>query len=102
MEIIIPHLAYTVEILDIKKAKGNDLYKLGFFHAITLKYKNKSIIYMKLPLKRQHIPVLAHELTHVIQNICADRDIDAVQEQEHCAYMMQYLLGKIMGYEYNV
>ena len=101
-KIVINHLGYTIEVLDRKKAKGKEFDLLQHCVAITHKGKHKSTIYIKTPIKRNYIPVIAHELMHVIQNICVDRDIDMIQEQEQVAYIMQYALGKIMGYDYNI
>ena len=43
---------------------------------------------------------VAHELIHVLQFICADRNMDFVREQEHMAYIMHYLMGKVYGHTY--
>jgi hypothetical protein len=44
--------------------------------------------------------LVAHEVTHVLQQICAVRSIDFVRETEHMGYLMQYLVGKILGYSW--
>lgn len=43
---------------------------------------------------------LAHELVHVLWYICHDRHMDFADEFEHMAYLMQYLMGQALGYEW--
>lgn len=100
MKIYIPHIHYELEVLDIKKAKGitEEMLNSGCYGA-TEYLDHKSIIYIKLPLKPIDIPTVCHELVHVLQNICRDKRITFINEEEHMAYIMQYLLAEIMGYE---
>jgi hypothetical protein len=102
MKIKIPHIFYEVEILDIKKATGvgKEMLKSNFV-AITEYQNHKSIIYIKLPIKPVDVPTLCHELVHVLQNICRDNKISFENEEEHTAYIFQYVLNEILGYEFK-
>lgn len=44
---------------------------------------------------------MAHEIMHVLRNICVDFNMDFTRESEHMAYLMQWLLGKAFGYEWK-
>lgn len=93
MKIYLPHINYTVHTRVFK------------YHArvpnarayVKRTDKNSCIIYLP---KRTSSSDLAHELIHVLQYICTDRDMDFVQEQEHMGYIMHYLMGRIRGYEW--
>ena len=100
MKIKIPHIHYEVEVLDIKKSKGIAKDMLADkFVAVTEYLNHKSIIYINLPIKTKDIPTLCHELVHVLQNICRDKRITFINEEEHTAYIFQFLLDTIMGYD---
>jgi hypothetical protein len=43
---------------------------------------------------------LSHELIHALQYICIDRCMDFDREFEHMAYLMQYLMGKVFGFDW--
>lgn len=45
--------------------------------------------------------VVAHEVTHILQHICAVRHIEFKDETEHMGYLAQYLVGQILGYEWH-
>ena len=96
MKIYIPHLNYTVYVKtfvtpppQIANAqawvKRNDMHSCTFF-----KKKGKGI-----PAD------IAHELVHVLQFICIDRNIDFCTETEHMGYLMKYIMGKITGYSWT-
>lgn len=40
--------------------------------------------------------IAAHEVTHVLQHICAVRYIDFIRETEHMGYLSQYLVMRIL------
>lgn len=96
-KIYIPHIHYTVHFYS-----GKDVLKIFKDQdgkAWTAKGKKESIISVRK--ERDAKPgLLAHEIIHVLQNIADDQGIDFVDEKEHFGYLMQYILGKILGYEY--
>lgn len=97
MKIYIPHLGYTVEI---KKFKDDPRVPNAMAWSETLG-PDKSAIYIHQPIKRVDTPLLAHELIHVLQWIAVARGIDFTQEQEHFAYLMQWVMNEVLGYEYE-
>lgn len=44
---------------------------------------------------------LAHEIVHVLQFICEDMNMTFELEREHMAYLMQYIMGQVMGHHYE-
>lgn len=43
------------------------------------------------------VRLVAHEVIHVLGEICIDRHITFTNEKEHMGYLMQYILGRIIG-----
>jgi hypothetical protein len=41
-------------------------------------------------------------LIHVLQFICVDRNMDFTVETEHMGYLMHYLMGQVLGFEYDI
>lgn len=105
-KVIIPHLAYTIYLKDLRKPSKvvKDAMKDSTFvyKACCEKGTHFSAIYMFLPIKESDIPTLCHELTHAMQNICESKGIDFIRERESIAYMYQYALNELLGYEYDV
>jgi len=98
MKIEINHLGYTVCVKDIKSFKGK--HGLNNILAITQSdSKNQATIYIKKPIKDQ--AQLAHEVLHVLQWICIDRNISFTEEKEHMGYIMQFLMNEITGFTYK-
>lgn len=102
MKIYIPHIHYTLKVKDVSKAKSyvKELLKtkVACFH----KEDNfNGCIYIKLPIKNFEVPLLAHEVIHCLQHICETRNIDFVDEKEHMAYLMSWILNEILGYRYK-
>lgn len=102
MKITIPHIFYTIEVKDTKNPPKDikEFLDKGFIACIA-KGKNRSRLYIKHPIRNSDIPTLCHELIHILQHICKERDILFTNEEEHCAYMFQYMLNEILGYEYK-
>jgi hypothetical protein len=101
MKITIPHLKYSVEIKDIKKGDKTYTDKLNVRAYAERDDSNKTTIYIKLPIKRDELSTLCHELIHAMQNMCQDRNIRFENEEEHIGYIFQYLINEILGYEYK-
>jgi hypothetical protein len=103
MKILIPHLFYTIEVKDKKLAKGKVkryLEEGDFYACYEAINKNNSKIWIKLPVKPTEVPTLVHEIIHCLQHLSRERDIDFKSEEEHFAYLTQYILNQILGYEF--
>ena len=102
IKIKIPHLKYTVFILDKSKAVGITKEYLKTRNACAVRVNNTTAtVFIKMPVKQLQFPLLVHELVHVLQYIARDRDMDFIQEQEHFAYIMHYILNQVLGYEFQ-
>ena len=92
MKIYLAHINYTVKVKRYRKVPDGSPNAIAYVERID---KNTSVI---------HIPNkfgagdLSHELIHVLQNICQDRDMEFTREVEHMGYLMHYLMSKIRGY----
>jgi hypothetical protein len=93
--IYLPHLNYTVRVRDIKTLKEDR----GSAHACII-YDNKHGCTIYLPPKCLP-PAVAHEVTHVLYHICRERSMSFLNEEEHMAYIMQYVVGRILGYKWG-
>lgn len=101
--VCLPHIRTTVHFLDLSKLKdvpitgsaytikmGDDPYKIDICVFIkNIKSSTKKIMWM---------PIIAHELVHVIQLICSEIQTNIQEEQEHMAYIMTYLMGELLGF----
>lgn len=95
MKIYIHHLHYTVNIKRLKIVPNDIPNAKRYVWKVD---NNTSDMY--LPEKNTPTDI-AHELIHVLQNICASRNMEFTEETEHMGYLMQWLMGKILGYEYK-
>ncbi len=97
MKIYLPHIKYTVYVKEFKTpppqianaqawVRRDDMYS--------------STIFIKKGEKK-NTPNIAHEVVHILQFICLDRNIDFCTETEHMGYLMQYFTGEIMGYTWS-
>lgn len=98
MKILIPHIGYTLIIK--KRSAYKEPHPASYLCEKT--NTNTTTLFIDLPLERKNYASLAHELVHVLQNICIDRHMVFENETEHMAYIMQFLWNKIMGFEYDV
>jgi hypothetical protein len=94
MKIYLPHINYTVEV---RKYKPEPSLPNAFVWCERID-KNKTVLYLR---PKTPAPSIAHELVHVLRYICRDRHMDFTLEEEHMAYIMQYLLGKLTGMEWQ-
>ena len=90
-EIYLPHINYTVRVRQFKKAPQQLPNARAYVeslddHSCTLYIENKP-----------HPCDLAHEVVHVLQFIALSRNMDFKLEQEHFGYMMQYIMGQVLG-----
>lgn len=93
-KITIPHIGYTIHV---KKFKENDRINNGLAY-VERTNQHSSTLY--IPQCRN--ADLAHELVHVLQNICIDRNIDFITETEHMGYLMHYIYARVIGTDYNI
>lgn len=85
----------------VKNRKTHTTSPSWMYYVTEKNSPHMSTIYMDTPIKRVDIPSLAHEVTHVLQYICESRGIEFEKEQEHMAYIMGYIMSKILGTEYD-
>lgn len=97
MKIYLPHLHYTIHVKQIPKRPLIENAKAY----VQSHGKLACTIFLDRKAKRMDPADLAHELIHVLQFICLERNIDFTLEQEHMGYIMHFLMGKIMGREYS-
>lgn len=92
--IFIPHLKYKIKVklIPIPNKRPAGMESVG---AYTTFYDDQNCTIF-LPA-RSPVRVIAHEIVHVLREMCIDRNMDFIKESEHMAYIMQYILGKILG-----
>jgi len=103
----IPHLAYTVFVIYDENAEKLHKLALKYDKDITLDYVQDTTAFVIPSIgssciafrvdPEEHTTTAAHEVIHVIQNICIDRHINFTKETEHMGYLMQYILAKVIG-----
>jgi len=94
-DIYIPHLNYTVKV---REAKNPPEYLNNALNWVVSDGQYSCTLFIE---KKPHAGDLAHELIHVLQFIALERNMDFKLEQEHFAYLMHYLIGQVMGWEFN-
>lgn len=94
--ILIPHLAYTVNV----KEPGKNKPITNAVAWVEWDSDNECSLYIKQPIKPYQVPTLAHELVHVLQHISEARGIHFASEREHLGYLMQWLMNEVLGYSY--
>lgn len=90
----IPHLNYTIKV---KRFKGNKSFHRVPAAWVGLNDSGGATLYLK---PRTSPMVVAHEVTHILQHLCKVRSMDFEEEIEHTAYIMQYVMGAVFGYEW--
>lgn len=89
--ILIPHLGFLIEVRPIPK--NHDAY------ASTFIYRDKCKLVLP---KGCPASAVAHELIHVLQELCKQRNIDFKEEGEHMGYIMQWLMEEILDGKYRI
>lgn len=95
MKIYIPHIHYTVFVKEAKTPPEEISNAKAW---VISEDRNSCTLYIE---KKPNPCQLAHELVHVLQRICLNRNITFTLEQEHMGYLMDFLMGKILGFEYK-
>ena len=100
MVINISHLGYKIYVRNIKTPPAEIPHAIAYVENID---NHSSAIYLDFKqLKRlDYFPNIAHEVTHILQNICFSRDMEFTKETEHMGYLMSYILNEILGYKYD-
>jgi CRISPR/Cas system-associated endoribonuclease Cas2 len=97
----LPHIHYTIYFKDLSELQGVEIK--GSAYTIDFD-KNTSIVFIenikKNSKEKNALPTIAHEIVHVLQNICESRMMDFTSEKEHTAYIMSYLLNVVTEHEY--
>ena len=99
MNIYLDHIFYRIEVsFKSRKFLNNrgiecacEYIENGY---IKLHFRNKP--------KMKDFPSVAHEVVHCLQWIANDRNINFTKEEEHFAYMMQFILNRIFGFDYEL
>lgn len=93
----LPHLGYTVRLRPFNRETAPSKAKDALAYVL---HDNEDQCTMYLP--RDATPsLIAHEIIHVLQFMCRDLNMTFETEMEHMAYVMQYLLGSILGYRWE-
>lgn len=95
MKIKLEHIGYTIYIKNIEKSEHN------FFACVEEVDSHSSIMWLPPKIQQKDYSLIAHEVIHVLQNICEARKMNFLIEKEHMAYLMQFILNKITGYSYS-
>lgn len=91
-DIYLPHLHYTVRLRHFSKAPEELNNALAW-----TKHDKNGVVTVYLPKGKQAYGDVAHELIHVLQFICLDRNIRFEFEHEHFGYLMHYLMGQVFN-----
>jgi hypothetical protein len=92
----LPHIAYTVFVRRFKRAPRRLPSALAY-----VEYRDENSCALYLP-DGSTAGDIAHEIVHVLQKICLARNMTFTLEQEHMAYLMHYMMGRITGHSYDV
>lgn len=95
-KIYIPHLNYTITI---KEAKNPPEELFNAVNWVESQGQYGCTMYLD---KKPHPGDLSHELIHVLQFICLNRNMNFMTEHEHMGYLMHWLMGEILGYKWNI
>lgn len=90
-KIYLPHIDYTIFIIEGGKPPTDNA--IGW--VVPLGEKGCEI-HLTAKIKKNPLD-LAHEVIHILQLICAERYMNFSLEQEHMAYLMQYIMDQILG-----
>jgi hypothetical protein len=93
-DIHLPHLNYTIRVRDLKPNPDGGAPAAWMDRS----HKDHSTLYLP---KRPDPCLVAHELVHVLQHLYKVRNMGFGLESEHGAYIMQYAMGRILGYVWS-
>jgi len=101
----LPHLRTTVAFYDMSHYPGNPE---GPGHCMVMYNPDGSdrwpfeirVLYQDIEETVKDVacmPIVVHELTHVLQHICERFQMAFEKEEEHMAYIMTYLLDELIN-----
>ena len=93
MKLFLPHIHYTIHIRKMKSVPAELPNAKSYAEELD---ENNCAIYLTT---KDSPPSIAHEIIHALKYMCIRRDMEFTKESEHMAYIMQYLMCKILGYE---
>jgi len=99
MNIYLDHLFYEIEVIF---TSSKFLDERGIECACEYIRNGKIKLHFRSKPKPLNFPSVAHEVVHCLQWIAKDRCIDFTKEEEHFAYMMQFILNRILKLEYKL
>jgi hypothetical protein len=93
----IPHLRFTVYVKDMSELMGVERKGSGYVAQFG---DDSACLFLedveKTVKQLDRFPTIAHEVLHVIQILCEKFQMKIENEQEHTAYLMHYILEKII------
>lgn len=100
----IPHIRTHVHFLDMTKLQGIEQKGPAYTTVFNVSPHqiNIAVFFQEIEetLKRREcVPIIAHELTHVLQYICDETGLDFAEEKEHGAYIMSFLFEQLIDLE---
>lgn len=105
-KVSLPHIRTTVYFLDMKQLKGMPIQGSAYTMPMG-DYTGKLSSDMKICVfienieknvkKMTWMPIIAHEITHVLQYICEGIGAEIQEEKEHTAHMMSYMFAELLG-----
>ena len=99
VEISLDHLFYRIEV----SFNSKDFLNERGIECATEYIENGHIkLHFRSKPKYIDFPSVAHEVVHCLQWIAKDRNIEFIKEEEHFAYLMQYILNRILNLEYRL
>jgi len=99
LTIYLDHLFYKIEV----DFNSKDFLNQRGIECATEDVENGYIkLHFRSKPKDINFSSVAHEVLHCIQFIAKHRGIDITEEKEHCAYMMQYILNRILKLDYEL
>lgn len=95
----LPHLhGLEIHFMDMKYLKGVEIQGAGFHSVmedgsvlIFIQDINTSVKDIK------KMPVIAHEVVHLLQHICETFSMEFYNESEHMAYIMYYIIDGLVN-----
>ena len=93
----IPHLRFSVHFFDMSKLQGVE--KKGSGYTCILEDGSATVFIEDIEKsikKMECVPIITHEIIHVIQIICEKYNMKIENEVEHMAYIVHYLLEELL------
>ena len=99
----LPYLRATISFADMSKLKGISIKSAGYTCLFNREENDGGINIavfiedIKEAVKQiENMPIIAHELVHVLQHISDHISSGISEEKEHLAYLMHYMMEKLL------